>query len=153
MHVSKAFHTAMVVLAVVGMAAAASAQQPNFGAALYADGKVWGTKGTTDLPAPNQKNAQSFDKLFMVVNSNNPGVQLPVSEAGPGNPNYNGGRWATYVVMWTAQGFADHGTVPILTSYADIQLHQGLGHLTVAPGSMGGPQLFFQCPLLPFKEQ
>ena len=153
MFVSKVVHSVFIVLAVASMTAVASAQAPNFGAAIYADGKVWGTKGTTNLPAPNERNAQSFDQLFMVVNSNNPGVQLPVSEAAPGNPDYNGGRWATYVVMWTAQGFAAHGTVPILTSYAEIQLHHSLGHLTIAPGSMGGPQLFFQCPLLPFKEQ
>ena len=150
---SKAFNAALAVAAVMGIAAVASAQKPNFGAAIYGDGKVWGTKGNADLPPPNEHNAQSFDKLFMVVNSNNPGVQLPVAEAAPGNPEFNGGRWATYVVMWTEQAFADHGVVPILTSYADIQVHQGLGHLTIAPGDMGGPQRFFQCPLLPFKEQ
>ena len=31
----------------------ANAEQPNFMAALYGDGEVWGTKGTTSLPAPN----------------------------------------------------------------------------------------------------
>ncbi|MBI4910110.1 MAG: hypothetical protein HY820_41215 [Acidobacteria bacterium] len=150
----RGFKAAVVVLAAILVTAfAASAQKPNFGAAIYGDGKVWGTKGTADLPPPNEHNAQSFDKLFMVVNSNNPGVQLPVAEAAPGNPEYNGGRWATYVVMWTAQGLAAHGTVPILTSYSEIQFHQSLGHLTIAPGAIGGPQMFFECPLLPFKGQ
>ncbi len=129
----------------------AAAQAPNFSAAIYGDGEVWGTKGTTDLPPPNAHNAQSFDKLFMVVNSNNPGVQLAVSEAAPGNRAYNGGRWATYVVTWTEAGINAHGVVPILTSYADIQMQENLGYLTTAPGSIGGPQQFFQCPLLPVK--
>jgi hypothetical protein len=31
----------------------ANAEQPNFMASLYGDGKVWGTKGATSLPAPN----------------------------------------------------------------------------------------------------
>lgn len=132
-------------------AAVAAAAAPNFGAAIYADGEAYGTKGTTDLPPPNGHNMQSFDKLLKVVNSNNPGMQLPVAEAAPGNRNYNGGRWATYVVTWTQEGFDAHGVVPILKSYADIMYHKRLGHLTVAPGDIGGPQAFFQCPLLPFK--
>jgi hypothetical protein len=94
-----------------------------------------------------------LDKLLMVVNSNNPGVQLPVSEAAPGNPNYNGGRWATYVVTWTQAGFDALGTVPILTSYSEIQSNESLGYLIIAPGDVGGPQRFFQCPLLPLKGQ
>jgi hypothetical protein len=143
----------LCLLALMTMTVAASAKAPNFGAAIYGDGKVWGTKGTTDLPPPNEHNAQSFDKLFKVVNSNNPGVQLAISEAAPGNSNYNGGRWATYVVTWTEAGFDAHGTVPILMSYDDIQHHYMLGHLTVEPGDIGGPQKFFQCPLLPFKGQ
>ena len=110
----KAISAALVVAVVIGMGVVARAQQPNFGAAVYGDGEVWGTKGTTDLPPPNEHNAQSFDKLFKVVNSNNPGVQLPISEAAPGNPDYNGGRWATYVVTWTEQGFCPLMTLQLL---------------------------------------
>jgi hypothetical protein len=125
---------------------------PNFGPSLYADGEVWGTKGTTALPAPNGHNGQSFDKLFVITNSNNPDGQLPVGEAAPGNPNYNGGRWFTHTVEWTPAGFADHGTTPVLTSYDDIMVHWLLGHLTITPGSPeDGPPPYFQCPLLPVK--
>ena len=144
-------------LRLIALALATSAfawtQSPNFGAAIYGDGEVWGTKGNGDLPPPNERNQQSFDKLITILNSNNPGLQLPVAEAAPGNPACNGGRWATYVAMWTDEGFADHGTVPILTSNEEVQLHESLGHLAVAPGSDGGPQVFFQCPLLPFKDR
>ncbi len=123
---------------------------PNFGPAVYGDGEVWGTKGTTALPAPNSKNVQSYDKLFVITNSNNPDGQLPVSEAAPGNPDYNGGRWITYTAEWTQSGFDAHGTVPVLKSYADVMLHYSLGHLDITQGSPpGGPPPYFQCPLLP----
>jgi hypothetical protein len=117
---------------------------PNFGPGLYADGLTWGTKGTTTLPAPNGSNDQSFDKLFIIAN----GVdgQLPVGEAAPGNPMYNGGRWATYTVTWTVPAHA------LLMSYDDVMYHAGLGQLEIAAGSPeGGPPDYFQCPLLPVK--
>lgn len=89
----------------------------------------------------------------MITNSNNPDPQLPVGEAGPGNPDYNGGRWYTHTVEWTPEGFAARGTVPILMSHDDIMLHAGLDHLEITPGTPGPPPPpFFSCPLLPVKE-
>lgn len=123
---------------------------PNFMPALYADGEVWGTKAAALLPPPNGRNTQSFDKLFVIVNGA-PG-QLPVGEAAPRNPMYNGGRWFTHTVMWTAEGMAAHDPLPVLMSYDEIQVHSDLGHLTIAPGSpAGGPPTYFECPLLPVK--
>ncbi len=136
----------------VAAPAVAAPGQPNFGPSVYADGDTWGTKGTTALPAPTS-NEHSFDALFVIVNSNSPDGQLPVAEAAPGR-DYNGGRWATKTVEWTESGFAAHGTVPVLTSYEDVMLHAGLGHLTITDGSPGGPGAppdYFQCPLLPVK--
>ena len=125
----------------------AYADAPNFGPAIYGDGEVWGTKGLGELPAPNGHNNQSFDKLFIFVNGA-PG-QLAVSEAAPGNPAFNGGRWSAQTVMWTAAGMAAHNPLPVLTSYTDIQLHYNLGHLAIAPGNPGGGPNYFECPLLP----
>jgi hypothetical protein len=137
----------MLLLAPVALASA-----PNFSEAIYADGVTWGTKGTTVLPAANEHNRQAFDALYVITNSNNPNGQLPVSEAGPGNPAYNGGRWFTHTVEWTAEGFMDHGIVPVLMSYGDILLHESLGHLVITPGSFPeGPPVYFQCPLLPVR--
>lgn len=136
---------ALIVLVGFGMVHAGA---PDFGPALFGDGQVWGTKATTALPPPNGRNVRSFDKLFVIVNG--PEGQLPVSEAAPGNPAYNGGRWFTHTAMWTAEGMAAHDPLPILTSYADIQLHRDLGHLAIAPGSPGAaPPPYFDCPLLP----
>jgi hypothetical protein len=133
-------------------AALADPGKPNFMPSLYADGDVYGTKGTTTLPAPTANNLQSFDVLYAVSNSNNPEGQLPIAEAAPGNPEYNGGRWFTHTVEWTAQGFATHGIVPVLTSQEDVLQHDSLGELVVTPGSFpGGPAVFFECPVLPAK--
>ncbi|MEK7404553.1 MAG: hypothetical protein AAB225_05550 [Acidobacteriota bacterium] len=125
--------------------------KPNFGPSVYGDGKVWGTKGAAALPAPNENNTQSFDKLFVFVNG--AVGQLPVAEAAPGKPGYNGGRWYTHTVVWTQAGMEYHlGALPVLTSYEDIRFHYALGHLMIAPGSpAGGPPPFFECPLLPVK--
>jgi hypothetical protein len=135
-----------------GGSAFAAPGVPTFMPALYADGEVWGTKGTTELPPPNARNEQSFDALYVITNDNNPDTQLPVGEAAPGNPAYNGGRWDTQTVEWTPAGFVALGIVPILMSEDDILYHYDMGHLTITEGSPGGPGAppdYFQCPLLP----
>ena len=116
---------------------------PSFAPGVYADGVAWGTKGTAFLPAPTDNNLQSYDALYVIVG----GVadQLPVSEAGPGNPDYNGGRWLTYTATWKA------GSTPVLlTSYADLTTHADDLEIAVGPPE-GGPPAYFQCPLLPVK--
>jgi hypothetical protein len=144
---------ALTTLVIAVGTAAAMPGAPDFGPHIYADGQAWGTKVTTELPEPMGGNYHSFDKLFVVTNSDNPDPQLPVGEAGPGNPGYNGGRWYTHTVMWTEAGFAAHNPVPILMSYDDIMLHESLGHLEVTPGTPGPPPPpFFSCPLLPVKD-
>jgi len=133
----------------LGGTALAQAAQPNFTPAVWGDGQLWGTKGNSELPAPTDANVQSFDALYIILN-NPDAPQLPVSEAAPGNPAYNGGRWFTHTVMWTEAGLAAHDPVPVLTSYDEIMYHASLGHLAIAPGSFdGGPPDYFQCPLLP----
>lgn len=134
------------------LATSVNAAAPNFSDSVYADGVTWGTKGTTVLPAPNEANRQSFDALYVITNSNNPNGQLPVSEAAPGNTAYNGGRWFTHTVEWTADGFLAYGIVPVITSYSQLLEQQAAGYLVITPGSFpGGPPVYFQCPLLPVK--
>jgi len=133
----------MVVLVVVMVAAVAVipafADGPNFGPAIYADDVAWGTKGTADLPAPNDHDRQSFDGLYKFTN----GVegQLAVSEAGPGNPAYNGGRWIEYFVTWNITPPDD----PI-TSFEQLDGFIQAGDVTVVESGN-----YFQCPLLPVK--
>lgn len=135
-----------LLLALTGMNLA-NADAPNFGPAIYGDGEVWGTKGLGELPAPNGRNNQSFDKLFIFVNG--AAGQLPVSEAAPGNRAYNGGRWSVQTVLWTEQGLGANNPLPVLKSYTDVQTYYNLGHLAIAPGNPDGGPDYFECPLLP----
>jgi len=137
----------MALVLGVALAPSASAGAQRVENAIWADGRLWGTIGTPAV-LPGNAPLGSFDKLFMFTNSNNPAGQKPVSEAGPGNPAYNGGRWASFTATWTAAGFAAHGTVPVLTSYADVIFHVGMGHLLVTQGHPTGGPGFFECPLI-----
>jgi len=142
----------MALVLVAATAGLAAPGKPNFGPALYADGEVWGTKATTALPPPNEHNLQSFDMLFVITNG--AAGQMPVGEAAPGNPNYNGGRWFTQTVMWTAAGMDFYNnSVPVLMSYDEIEYNYEEGYLEITPGSPNpnaAPD-YFQCPLLPVK--
>ncbi|WP_455202088.1 hypothetical protein [Kaarinaea lacus] len=147
MRKSKALFTGGLLLLVTQLVNA-DPGQPTFMPALYGDGEVWGTKGTTSLPAPNGNNLQSFDNLYVITNFNNPNaVQLPVSEAAPGNPKYNGGRWYLHTVAWTQAGFIAYGGfAPVVKSEDEIKYNEEMGYLVITPG-----EVFFQCPLLPVK--
>ena len=144
----------LVLILVAGVAAVnADPGQPNFDSQIYADGETWGTKAVTTIPAPNGRNDQSFDQLFVFAGISAEG-QLPVGEAAPGNPHFNGGRWVTKTVEWTEAGLDAHDGPLLLTSYDEVMLHYGLGHLDITDGSPGGPGAppdYFECPLLPDK--
>jgi hypothetical protein len=114
---------------------------PNFSAGVYGDGQAWGTKGTTTLPAPNENNQQSYDKIYVFTNGAE--GQLPVAEAAPGNPNYNGGRWWAQMATWTADA---PSPAPVLTSYDELMEYAGQGLITIVDAAN-----YFQCPLLPVK--
>ena len=132
---NKVFTLAMVLVLLLVAAAPAFAAGPNFGSAIYADDVTWGTKGTTSLPAPNEDNRQSYDGLFKFTN----GVegQIPVAEAAPGNPAYNGGRWIEYFVTFT-------GMPEMVTSYDQLSALADVGLVTIVESGN-----YFQCPLLP----
>jgi hypothetical protein len=128
------------------------AEGPSFGPQIYGDGEAWGTKGVATLPAPNEHNVQSFDKLFVFTNG--AVGQLPVAEAAPGNRYYNGGRWFTHTVTWTQAGMDQHENdgLPVLKSYEQIMDENDVNHLIIVEGSpTGGPRPYFECPLLPVK--
>ncbi len=127
--------------------------KPNFGPSLYGDGAVWGSKGANAIPAPNGKNLKSFDKLVVFSGNNLPVDQLPVAEATPGNPAFNGGRWFTHTVTWNRSFINENmGNLPTLKSYADIMFHANQGDLIITAGPpQDGPPAYFECPLLPVK--
>jgi len=141
----------LITILMLAFAAPALASAPNFGPAIYGDGQVWGTKGTATLPEPTEANLQSFDGIYIFTNSNNPDGQLPVAEAAPGNPSFNGGRWIAYTVQWTDAAFAAYGTVPLLKSFDEVMAQYNLGYLSINLGHPNRPSPYFQCPLLPVK--
>lgn len=121
----------LALLALVLVAAPAGAKgSPIVDDAIWADGSLHGTILLGDLPY--RDNAHSFDQLFMV-----PG-QAPVSEAAPGNPGYNGGRWLPTPVTWNTDPY-------LLTSYAEVMAAVAAGHI-----SLGSPMTdaAFLCPLI-----
>ena len=140
-----------VMMMFTAVSAFAAKGKPSFTPQVFADGQVWGTKGTTALPEPTEKNEQSYDGLFIIMNGAS--GQLPVSEAGPRNRNYNGGRWITYTAEWTTEGLDEYSNeVPLISSYAELLMEYMLGHIDIEIGSFeGGPPPYFQCPLLPVK--
>lgn len=144
-------NTLWAVLALVlalAVALPASAGSPSFTPQIYGDGEAWGTKGLADLPAPNENMQGSFDKLYVFTNGAD--HQLPLSEAAPGNPAYNGGRWQVIQATWDAP----HDPV-VLTSFSSeyvddpfhsFEYHYSRGHIEVTP-----TMTYFECPLLPVK--
>lgn len=143
--------TLLVAALALAIAVPVYADGPNFTPQIYGDGKAWGTKGLGGLPAPNENMKGSFDKLFVFDDTAAEG-QLPVSEAAPRNPDYNGGRWWVWSATWKED--VPHDPV-VLTSYSEdyvaddfdsIMFHYELGHIELTP-----TMTYFECPLLPVK--
>ena len=124
----------------VGASGAAAAAKPNFEAGFWGDDERWGTKVTTTLPEP--RNKDSLDKLFFI---DHPEQGVPLAEAAPGNPAYNGGRWWSHTVTVDDASLIDF---PI-TSYAELATLPD-GAVTITAGEPNHPT-FFSCPLLPYK--
>ena len=134
---------ATMILSVLALslmvAVPAFAEGPSFSPLIYADGVAWGTKGLGALPAPNEQMMVSFDTLYLFENG--AVDQLPVSEAGPGNSAYNGGRWATQGIRWTVE------SPPVVKDAESILFYLETGDLVLVEGTPS----YFECPLLPVK--
>ena len=91
---------------------------------------------------------QSTDVLYNFMMSGLRG-QRSVSESGPGDRNFNGGRWSVKLVTFTDAGKAVHdpdgdGIVNFeLTNSDDVLTHQNLGHIAIMDTS-----IYCECPLL-----
>jgi hypothetical protein len=121
---------AFVALALVAGPALA-ATDPIVPDAIYADGDLFGTVLQGSLPYNSHD--ESYDLLFQV-----PGQQA-VSEAGPGNPDYNGGRWLPVSVIWNSDPY-------LLTSYEAVLAAAAAGDITLGEPDRAAA---FLCPLIP----
>jgi hypothetical protein len=116
--------------------------------AIWAGGELYDTIATpaTFLQTPP---AQSTDTLYNFGMSGLQG-QRSVSEASPGDPTYNGGRWSLKMVVFTDAGrdLTDpdgDGIVNFeLVSQAEVLQQAAQGYLTILDTN-----IYFECPLLP----
>jgi hypothetical protein len=101
------------------------------GGTIYADDMAYRTVATpTNLPSP--ENAP-FDVIYAF-----PGTSLAaVSEAKPGDQDYNGGRWHVYLVTFL--------TIPPtqFTNDQDILTAESMGQVAITPVNV-----YFVCPLI-----
>jgi len=127
------------MLAVLVVAPASATPNGNHGrtpivsGAIWADGELLATRPLGSLPYND--NPQAFDHLYMIEG------QAAVSEAGPGNPAYNGGRWIPTPVDKT-------GTFPvgtIIRSYDDLMAAADQGWIVIGEGNTDST---FLCPLI-----
>lgn len=115
--------------------------------AIWAEDQLFGTVVTdTSFKSPP---AQSTDALFNFAGSGLSG-QRGVSEAAPGNPGFNGGRWHVYAATFTDLGRSIHdpdgdGSVNFeLTNAESVLEHAAMGHIVIEDTG-----IFFVCTLLP----
>ena len=124
-----------MAVCIVPLTGFADPGKPFFGTAIYVDNHGYGSKATTEIPAPNDHNMQSFDVLYSFG-----GSQPSIAETAPGDPGYNGGRWIVYSVEWNVDAY------PITNLY-DLYAAEMAGHVTISTD----PVAYVQCPLLPTK--
>lgn len=114
--------------------------------AIWANDTIYGTV-LTDTSFKNPP-AQSTDVLYNFGMSGLSG-QRAVSNAAPGDTDYNGGRWSVKIVTFTMQGKAVHdpdGDEMVnfeLTNADAVVHHESLGHITIMDTDIS-----FECPLI-----
>lgn len=140
------FLTAIIVLSGVFAHAASDKASTRVDDTIWANGELYSTVLTTN----SFKNppAHSLDTLYNFMMSGLSG-QRPVSDAAPGDKNYNGGRWSVQLVAFTDAGLNAHdpdgdGIVNFELTTADMVLHHvQLGHIVITPANF-----YFSCPLV-----
>ena len=94
---------------------------------VYADDTLYGS-----VVAPNSLPAKGdFDELYVFPDTGPDNGFIIVSDAAPGDQDYNGGRWHVNVVMGAEEQF---------TNVEDV-LASGL--------TIVSTEMYFSCPLLP----
>lgn len=115
--------------------------------AIWSHGNLYGTVATdTEFKSPPEN---TTDVLFNFAESGLEG-QRSVSEAAPGDRDYNGGRWNVMAVAYTEAGLAffdddEDGTVDFeLTSAEEVLEAAEMGLITITKANF-----YFVCPLRP----
>jgi hypothetical protein len=130
----------------------ASAKGPlRASAAIWSHGELYGTVGTpTEFRDPPEG---TTDTLYNFQMSGLMG-QRAISEAAPGDRDFNGGRWSVVRAIFTDLGMMVHdpdgdGEVNFeLTSAEEVLDHVDLGHIILEHADF-----YFECPMLPGRNQ
>jgi hypothetical protein len=124
--------TALGLVASLGAGTALAGGPPKL--AFYIDDVRYRTVGTpTDFSGTGAP-AFTYDRIY------NLGTGINVAEAKPGDPDFNGGRWAVYAVTWSA------GVTPVqYTNDQQILAAQAAGLLTIG----AEPVKLFFCNVAP----
>jgi len=115
--------------------------------AIWAHGELYDTVVT---PATfNSPPAHSTDLIYTFMMSGLSGQRL-VSEAAPGDPSYNGGRWSVQAATFTSDGIAaldtdNNSIIDVeLTSVEQVIDAVANNYISIQPTS-----IYFECPMLP----
>jgi hypothetical protein len=122
--------SAALLLGLTGGSVAAGNGPP--APSFYVDGALYRTIGTpTDLSGTGAPD-DSYDAIYALG-----GSLMNVSEAKPGDRDYNGGRWQVFPVEW-------HVMPVQLTSAEQVLAYEADGKLTVSDTSIQS----FVCPVI-----
>ena len=122
---------AAAMLLAVAAAPVAAGGPPSL--AFYVDGERYRTVGTPTDFARTGAPAASFDRIYVLGSD-----LVNVAEAGPGDRDYNGGRWMVLPIAW-------HTTPVQLTSAEEVEAYAAAGMLSIATS----PVKLFECPVIP----
>jgi hypothetical protein len=120
---------ALAVAAVVAPVAAAG--PPSVG--IYIDGDPYRTLGTPTDFSMTGADSETYDPIYALGNG-----LASVAVAAPGDPGFNGGRWAVFTVTWIDEPYQ-------IVSYEELLQAEIDGKLTIADS----PSTFFECPVIP----
>lgn len=126
------FFLGAILLLNLGLAAAASAQQGGPPTnRIYANDELFtGVNAPRDLPDQGK-----FDTIYVLGNG-----LAAVSDAGPGDPDYNGGRWEVRFVTWNTIAPTQ------FTNDEQVEAAAAAGQITI-----GDVARRFECPLVPMR--
>lgn len=117
------------------------------GPAFYVDGELYRTVATPNDLSNTGAPDHSFDTIYEFA-----GVQTNVATAGPGDPDYNGGRWQVHLVsfntdMATTIAVYDTNASGDLDSADEV--HAALADAGPAGLTDNGIVKVFTCPVIP----
>lgn len=121
-----------LALLVVGLPVPATAQQGGPPAnQIYANDELFtGVNAPRDLP-----NQGEFDTIYVLGSG-----LASVADAGPGDPDYNGGRWEVHLVTWNTVEPTQ------FTNDEQVEAAAAAGQITISDVVRR-----FECPLVPMR--